>query len=125
MRVGVVLPMADGDGPDGAPSWPEIREFAQHAEGAGLDSLWVADHFYANERGRPPRAIHEAWTLLTAVAASTSRVELGQLVTCASFRSPGLVAKMAATLDHISGGRLVLGLGCGWNDEEYLAFGYA
>lgn len=124
MRLGTVLPVAESDGPGRTPSWAEVREFAQHAEGAGIDSLWVADHLYGNEQGRPPEGIHEAWTLLTGVAASTHRIGLGQLVTPTSFRSPGLVAKMAVTVDAISGGRLTLGLGAGWHDEEYRAFGY-
>lgn len=124
MRLGTVLPVAQSDGPGRTPTWAEVREFAQHAEAAGLDTLWVADHLYGNEQGRPPEGIHEAWTLLTGVAASTQRIGLGQLVTPTSFRSPGLVAKMAVTVDAISGGRLVLGLGAGWHDEEYRAFGY-
>lgn len=124
MRVGTVLPTAESDGPGRIPAWNEIRSFAQHAESVGLDSLWVADHLYGNELGRPREGIHEAWTLLTGVAASTRRIGLGQLVTCTSFRSPGVVAKMAITADAISGGRLRLGLGAGWHDEEYRAFGY-
>lgn len=124
MRVGTVLPTAESDGPGRTPTWTEIRDFAQHAEHVGLDSLWVADHLYGNEPEQPPQGIHEAWTLLCGVAASTERIGLGQLVTCTSFRNPGLVAKMAVTADAISGGRLTLGLGAGWHDAEYRAFGY-
>jgi alkanesulfonate monooxygenase SsuD/methylene tetrahydromethanopterin reductase-like flavin-dependent oxidoreductase (luciferase family) len=74
--------------------------------------------------GAPPEGVHEAWTLATALATATTRVEVGQLVTCATYRNPGLLAKMAVTADAVSGGRLVLGLGAGWHDTEYEAFGY-
>src|SRR5439155_15071037 len=90
----------------------------------GLDSVWVADHFFYQPPEGEPSGLHEAWTLLSAVAAVTSRVELAPLVLCSSFRSPGLVANMAATLDMVSGGRLILGVGAGWHDPEYEAFGY-
>jgi alkanesulfonate monooxygenase SsuD/methylene tetrahydromethanopterin reductase-like flavin-dependent oxidoreductase (luciferase family) len=124
MRIGVTLPFGGSDGPGRLPTWPEIQAFATHAEAVGLDSVWVCDHFLAGPPGRPTSAIHEAWTILAALAASTNRIELGQLVMCASFRSPALLAKMAVTADGVSGGRLVLGLGAGWYDPEYLAFGY-
>jgi alkanesulfonate monooxygenase SsuD/methylene tetrahydromethanopterin reductase-like flavin-dependent oxidoreductase (luciferase family) len=87
--------------------------FAAHAEANGLDSLWVCDHFLSGPAGRPAEAIHEGWTIVAVLAASTSRIELGQLVMCVSFRSPALLAKMAVTADGVSGGRLALGLGAG------------
>jgi alkanesulfonate monooxygenase SsuD/methylene tetrahydromethanopterin reductase-like flavin-dependent oxidoreductase (luciferase family) len=124
MRIGVTLPFGGSDGPGRLPTWPEIHAFATHAEAVGLDSVWVCDHFLSGPPGRPASAIHEGWTILAALAASTSRIELGQLVMCVSFRSPALLAKMAVTADGVSGGRLVLGLGAGWYDPEYLAFGY-
>lgn len=124
MKIGVVLPTAQSDGQGRTPTWTEVRDFARHAEALGLDSLWAADHLVGNEQGKPPEGIHEAWTMLTGIAASTERIGLGQLVTPTSFRSPGIVAKMAVTLDAISSGRLTLGLGAGWHDEEYRAFGY-
>ncbi|MGH2838769.1 MAG: LLM class flavin-dependent oxidoreductase, partial [Thermoleophilaceae bacterium] len=87
------------------------------------DSLWVADHFlYRDEKVEV--GIHEAFTLLTAAAAVTSRVEIGPLVAATSFRSPGMLAKVATALDFVSAGRLILGLGCGWHEAEYKAFGY-
>jgi alkanesulfonate monooxygenase SsuD/methylene tetrahydromethanopterin reductase-like flavin-dependent oxidoreductase (luciferase family) len=123
MRIGVVVPMAVSDGPGQMPTWPQVRAFGQHAEAVGLHSLWVCDHLLAGPDDRAD-GIHEGWTILAALAASTRRVELGQLVTCASFRHPALLAKMATTADTVSGDRLILGLGAGWYDPEYEAFGY-
>lgn len=124
MRIGTVVPMAEGDAHERTPEWDEVRRFAQHAEEVGVDSLWVFDHFYSNVPGTEPRGVHEAWSLLTALALVTEKVELGQLVMCASFRPPAMLAKMAVTTDQISGGRLTLGLGAGWHDQEYRAFGF-
>ena len=124
MRIGVTLPFGASDGPGRLPTWREMHAFAAHAEAIGLDSLWACDHLVSGPAGRPAEAIHEAWTIVAALAASTSRIELGQLVMCVSFRSPALLAKMAVTADGVSGGRLVLGLGAGWYDPEYLAFGF-
>ena len=116
--------MAEGDAHERTPEWGEILGFAQHAEAVGVDSLWVFDHMYSNVPGTEPRGVHEAWSLLAALAVATSTVELGQLVMCASFRPPAVLAKMAVTTDQISGGRLTLGLGAGWHDQEYRAFGF-
>jgi alkanesulfonate monooxygenase SsuD/methylene tetrahydromethanopterin reductase-like flavin-dependent oxidoreductase (luciferase family) len=124
MRIGTAVPMADGDAHEGTPEWGEILGFAQRAEAIGVDSLWVFDHMYSNLPETEPRGQHEAWSLLTALAVATEKVELGQLVMCASFRPPAVLAKMAVTTDHISGGRLTLGLGAGWHDQEYRAFGF-
>ena len=101
-----------------------VRAVAETAEGCGLDSVWIADHLLAEMQDGTVHGMHDAWTLLSAVAAVTTRVELGPLVLCSSFRDPGVVAKMAATLDEVSDGRLVLGLGAGWHDPEYEAFGF-
>ncbi|WP_018349719.1 LLM class flavin-dependent oxidoreductase [Longispora albida] len=117
MRIGVIVPMTTA-------GWPEISAYAQHAEATGADSAWVFDHLYSGHGDVPPEDIQEAWTVQSALAAVTSRMELGQLVTCATFRPPGLLAKMAATVDGVSGGRLVLGIGAGWYDREYRDFGY-
>ena len=122
MKVGLILPMSDDDG-RGAPSWPQIRDLARQAEAGGADSVWVYDHLLLRLDG-PTRGIHEAWTLLSAIAVATERVELGTIVLATSFRSPAVLAKMATTLDAISGGRLILGLGCGWHEPEYTAFGF-
>jgi alkanesulfonate monooxygenase SsuD/methylene tetrahydromethanopterin reductase-like flavin-dependent oxidoreductase (luciferase family) len=96
---------------------------ARAAESAGFDSIWVGDHLLYRADGGAERGPWEAWTLLAALAAATERVELGPLVACTAFHPPGLIAKMAATLTEISGGRFVLGLGAGWNQEEFRAFG--
>ena len=126
MKIGLLLPQAAADG-SGA-TWTEIAALARSAESAsGVDSLWLIDHFFYREDGAPvgsETGYHEPWTLLSALAAVTSRVELGTLVLSTSFRPAGLLAKMAATADDVSGGRLILGLGCGWHEPEYAAFGY-
>lgn len=125
MKVGVVLPAAQGDGADGMPDWPQVRAFALGAEQRGLDSVWMYDHFYYRNDSGELEGQHEAWTIVSAVAAVTERIEIGTIVLCASFRTPGLTAKMAATADEVGAGRLTLGLGAGWHDPEYDAFGYA
>ncbi|MFI5732706.1 LLM class flavin-dependent oxidoreductase [Kribbella sp. NPDC051587] len=124
MKIGVMLPVGGSDGPTGEmPRWSDVRDVAQATEAAGLDSVWLADHFHYQAPDGVVHGMHESWTLLSAVAAVTERVEVGNMVLCASFRDPGLTAKMAAALDEVSGGRLILGVGAGWHDPEYEAFG--
>jgi probable F420-dependent oxidoreductase len=123
MKIGVILPAAEGDGEGETPPWRTIRSFALAAEGHGLDSVWMFDHFFHKSPTGPVEGQHEASTIVSAVAAVTERVEIGTLVLCSSFRSPALVAKMAVTVDEVSAGRLILGLGAGWHDPEYEAFG--
>jgi probable F420-dependent oxidoreductase len=118
MRVGVQLPEVERD-----VRWPEYVAMARAAEESGFDSIWLGDHLLYGGNGRPERGPWEAWTLLSALAAATERVRLGPLVACAGFHPPGLIAKMAATVDEISGGRFVLGLGAGWNEREFRAYG--
>ncbi len=123
MRIGIVLPIAEEDLPKDGPAYPFVRDVALAAEGAGLDSVWVFDHLLFRSDGKT-NGILECWTVLAGIAEATNRVELGTLVMCTGFRNAGLLAKMAATLDDLSGGRLILGIGCGWHDPEYEAFGY-
>jgi F420-dependent oxidoreductase-like protein len=113
IKFGVTLPQFGA-------SWSEAREMALLADEVGFDSVWLADHFLGVGSDDPL----EAWTEMTAVAAITRRVELGFLVLCNSYRPPALLAKMAATLDQIADGRLVLGYGAGWFVMEYEAYGY-
>jgi alkanesulfonate monooxygenase SsuD/methylene tetrahydromethanopterin reductase-like flavin-dependent oxidoreductase (luciferase family) len=126
LKIGLMLPIGEGWLGGGMAGWSELKNMAQHAEALGFDSLWVPDHllFEFGEAGEPPHGQWEAWSLLAALAASTQRVELGPLVLCTGFRNPALLAKMADTLDEISGGRLILGLGAGYHEREFRAFGY-
>ena len=125
MRIGVTVPLAFGDLADGrAPTFAETLDFSRTAEQVGLDSIWVYDHLIFRFPPEADEGLHEAWTTLAALAPVVPRVELGALVMCSSFRNAGLLAKMGATLDDISGGRLILGMGCGWHEPEYEAFGF-
>jgi probable F420-dependent oxidoreductase len=125
MKVGIVLAQAAADG--AGATWSEIAGIARQAEEGGFDSIWLSDHFFYREDDAPvgsETGYHEAWTLLSALAVATSRVEIGTLVLATPFRPAGLLAKMAATADDVAGGRLILGLGCGWHEPEFEAFGY-
>lgn len=125
MKIGVTVPLAYGDTQDGrAPTFRETADFSRHAEQVGLDSIWVYDHLIFRFPPEADEGLNEAWTTLSALAPVVPRVELGALVMCTSFRNAGLLAKMAATLDDLSDGRLILGIGCGWHQPEYDAFGY-
>jgi alkanesulfonate monooxygenase SsuD/methylene tetrahydromethanopterin reductase-like flavin-dependent oxidoreductase (luciferase family) len=125
-KLGIILPEGEGDLDGRTPRWADYRAMARLAEDVGFDSLWFVDHLiYRNDAsGRPPQGAWECWSVLAALAAATDRVELGSLVTATSFRNPALLAKIADTVDEISGGRLVLGLGAGWNEPEYRMFGF-
>src|SRR5215213_119625 len=126
MRVGVIVPQGwtgEYDGWDVTEAWERTVAVAQQAERLGFESLWVFDHFQTTPE--PTDEItFEAFTTLAALAPITSRVRLGQIVTCAGYRNPALLAKMISTLDVISGGRAELGLGAGWKRDEYDAYGY-
>lgn len=122
MRVGIVLPIGERGDPPRATPYAEMRELALQTENSGLDSIWVADHFFYQPPDGARRGMWESWTVLAGLADATRRVELGPLVLCTPFRHPGLLAWMANTLDEVSGGRLVLGLGSGWHKEEFRAF---
>jgi alkanesulfonate monooxygenase SsuD/methylene tetrahydromethanopterin reductase-like flavin-dependent oxidoreductase (luciferase family) len=119
LKVGVQLPEVEY-----VATWEQQSEMARAAEEIGLDSVWVGDHLLYRDDGRPTRAPWEAWSTLAALAAVTRRVEIGPLVAATSFHNPAMLAKKAATVEEISGGRLVLGLGAGWNRAEYDAYGF-
>jgi probable F420-dependent oxidoreductase len=118
LRIGIQLPEVERD-----VRWHEEARMARAAELVGFDSIWVGDHHLYRNDGRPERGPWEAWTLLGALAAVTERVALGPLVACLGFHPPVVLAKMAATVDQVSGGRLVLGVGAGWNEPEFRAIG--
>lgn len=130
MKLGIMAPLEEGsiDDPTGmldsvTPRFRNIQAMAQMAEFAGLDSFWLPDHLsYRSPRWKA--GYWEVFTFLSALAAITSQIRLGPLVACTSFRNPTLLAKMASSLDEISDGRFILGLGCGWHKPEYDAFGY-
>ena len=135
MRLGLMLPIGAGALGDGRPvRWADLREMARTAESVGVDTLFLPDHLLF--RKSPPdnlmqvnmpegkvRGIWESWTILSALGEATSRIHLGPLVACTGFRNPAILAKMADTLDEVSDGRVVLGLGAGWHEPEYHAFG--
>lgn len=119
IRVGVQLPEAERVVP-----WPEMREMARAIDDLGFDALWVGEHLLYRWPDRLPRGPWEAWTEMAGLAAVTSRVTIGPLVACTGFHNPALLAKQAATIDEISDGRFILGLGAGWNEVEFRAFGF-
>ncbi|MBA2380502.1 MAG: LLM class flavin-dependent oxidoreductase [Chloroflexi bacterium] len=119
LRVGIQLPEVERE-----VRWPELVELARTIEDLGFDAIWVGEHLLYRWPGQPSRGPWEAWTLMAALAAATSRVTIGPLVACTNFHNPALLAKQAATIDEIAGGRFVLGLGAGWNVTEFEAFGF-
>jgi alkanesulfonate monooxygenase SsuD/methylene tetrahydromethanopterin reductase-like flavin-dependent oxidoreductase (luciferase family) len=126
LKIGLFLPLIEDTTRNGVTRWTDLLAMAQTAEAIGLDSLWVPDHFIFHGRhpGEGVVGQWEAWSVIAALAAATSRVEIGPLVLATTFRNPALLAKMADTVDEISNGRLILGVGAGWNKPEYDAFGY-
>lgn len=119
LKLGYHLPETDRP-----TTWRDIASLSRTAEAVGFNSVWVPDHLLYKFENEPPDAPWECWSMLSAIAAITSTVEIGPLVLSTSFRNPALIAKMAATVDEISGGRLVLGLGAGWHEPEYRSYGF-
>src|SRR4051794_22994234 len=119
MKIGVAVPLSH----EPPTRYSAIRDFAQRIEARGLDSAWVFDHLLFRRPGQGTAGGWEAWTMLSALAEATQRVELGTLVAATPFRNPAVFAKMIATLDEISNGRVIAGLGAGWHQPEFDAFG--
>jgi alkanesulfonate monooxygenase SsuD/methylene tetrahydromethanopterin reductase-like flavin-dependent oxidoreductase (luciferase family) len=126
VKVGVIIPQGwtgEYDGWEAATAWARTVSLAREAEALGFESIWLFDHLQT-EPVPTDEITFEAFTAIAALAASTTRVRLGHLVLCAGYRNPALVAKMISTLDVISGGRMELGIGAGWKEDEYLAYGW-
>lgn len=127
MRFGMFVPQGwrhDLVGIEPAEHWEAMRGLAEFADAGPWESIWVYDHFHTVPVPSETEATHEAWTLMSAYAATTSRVRLGQMCTCMSYRNPAYLAKVAATVDVISGGRVEMGIGGGWYEHEWRAYGY-
>jgi len=126
LKIGLLLPIIEGTLAGETARWADLLAIARRAEELGFDSLWITDHLLFRLPGREddPVGMWEGWTLLAALAAATSRIALGPFVSCTPFRNPALTAKMADTVDEISGGRLILALGAGWHRPEFDAFGF-
>ena len=125
-KLGLILPEAEFDMGGKTARWHDYVAMAQLAEEMGFDSIWVVDHllYRGDATTLEQQGVRECWSLLTGLAAVTQRVEIGSLVTPTSYRNPALFAKMVDTVEEISGGRIILGLGAGWHEEEYRAFGF-
>lgn len=127
MRFGLFIPQGwrfDLTGIAPADQWGVMRDLVQHADaGTAWESVWVYDHFHTTPEPSE-EATHEAWTLMAAFAAASSRVRLGQMCTCMAYRNPAYLAKVAATIDVVSGGRVEMGIGAGWYEHEWRAYGY-
>jgi F420-dependent oxidoreductase-like protein len=126
MQVGLMAPQGWKGEYDGWPprdAWTRTVELAKQTEDLGFESLWVFDHFHTVP-DPTDEITFEGFSVLTALAMATSRVRLGHMVVCTGFRNPALTAKLSSTLDVISGGRFELGIGAGWKEEEWIAYGY-
>ena len=123
-KIGLFVPHFERPWDGSSLRWADIVALARGAEDVGFDSFWLPDHLLFRFPRVNQQGAWDAWSLLAALAAVTQSLEIGPLVACSSFRNPALIAKMAATIDEISGGRLILGLGAGWHEPEYTAFGF-
>jgi len=123
-KVGLFVPTFEQPWSGRGPRWADIAALARRAEEVGFDSFWLPDHLLFRFASVLQQGAWDVWSLVAAVAATTERMQIAPLVACTSFRNPALIAKMADTIDEISGGRLILGLGAGWHQPEYDAFGF-
>ena len=123
VKIGLMVFLANDRRDFSKRSYDSIRAITLETERDGFDSIWLADHLMYRAEGQPTRGIWECWTMLSALAEATDRIEIGTLVACTSFRNPAILAKMATAADEVSNGRLTFGVGAGWNDPEYRAFG--
>lgn len=121
--VGCILPLEETHMAGRTARWRDLQAMAREAEVVGFDSVWTSDHLLLRNPGEPTHGVWECWTLMAALAACTSAILIGSQVTCQGFRNPGLLARMADTVDEIGGGRLVLGIGSGDHEPDHLAFG--
>ncbi|MGH2614050.1 MAG: LLM class flavin-dependent oxidoreductase [Thermomicrobiales bacterium] len=134
MSIGVILPIAESSAfGDETPQFADVLEMTRVANDVGFDAVWIIDHFvfrnqpddqFAMPETPDERGVWECFTVMAGLASATERIQIGSLVACTGFRNPGLMAKMTETIDDISGGRTILGLGAGWHKPEYDAFGY-
>ncbi|MFN8592212.1 MAG: LLM class flavin-dependent oxidoreductase [Thermomicrobiales bacterium] len=126
LGIGFLLMPTEFSAAGRPPTWREMLAMVRRAEELGYDSVWIPDHLIIDipRPGSIPEGAWEAWSLVSAIAAVTERIGIGLLVSCTAFRNPALLAKMADTVDEISGGRLIVGLGAGWCEAEFRAFGY-
>jgi alkanesulfonate monooxygenase SsuD/methylene tetrahydromethanopterin reductase-like flavin-dependent oxidoreductase (luciferase family) len=125
LKIGLYLPNGDGPMGNGIERWTDVLAMSKHAEAAGFDSVWVADHMIFRFDDIPAHGRWECWSILSALGAATTRIEIGPLVSCMNFRNPALLAKIAETVDEISNGRLTLAVGAGWHEPEFTAYGFS
>jgi probable F420-dependent oxidoreductase len=124
LKIGIMLPESEREMAGDTAGWSDFLAMARTIEDLGFDSLWFADHLLMEMPGHERQGAWEAWSMLAAFAAVTERITLAPLVACTAYRNPALTAKIAETIDEISGGRLILGLGSGWAEPEYRSFGF-
>jgi alkanesulfonate monooxygenase SsuD/methylene tetrahydromethanopterin reductase-like flavin-dependent oxidoreductase (luciferase family) len=124
LKIGIMLPESEREMAGATAGWKDQLAMTLKTEELGFDSVWFCDHLLMKVPGHEPQGAWEAWSMLAAFAACTERVELGPFVSCTGYRNPALTAKIAETVDEISNGRLILGIGSGWAEPEYEAFGF-